>query len=260
MCVAINDVRSTGGLHMCGAWYSNLLQLRGAKYFQSLVRFPGDNPAGKPSTSCSWLPSPTAILDEFHSRLGLLLTVGLAVLLFAERISRPVYYDILAALTSLSGMRSFVAIITKRVSAMRRIAALQNAAGGKVADKKRRHGTLKQKALQLVLDIVSVFILSCGVPLSYLVARSHYSSRRYVMHLAVVLTFMLCTLAATQVAMHQSWRRSHKKMLVESQMQMTRAKQGGTASSLGSSMQSGLSVVEQSVVAKQGPGLFSELG
>jgi hypothetical protein len=243
---------------MCTAWYANLLQHRGAKYFQSLVRFPGDNPVDKPSRSCSLLPSPTAILDECHGRLGALLVLALIVLQFTERISRPVYFDILTALTFVSGMRSFVAIITKRVSTMRRIAVLQNAAGGKAADKQRRQGTLKQKTLQLVIDIVAVFILSCGVPISYLVARSHYSSRRFVMHLAVVLAFLQCTLTVGQVALHRSWRRSMKKKMIQSQV--TRGKQGGAASSYTSSNQSGLSIVEQSAVEKQGQGLFSEVG
>jgi hypothetical protein len=168
------------------------------------------------------------------------------------------YYVILSALTVMFGMRSFFAIITKRVSAMRRIAVLQNAAGGKAADKKRRQGTLKQKALNLVIDIVAVFISSCGVPLSYLVAGSLFSSRQYIMHLAVVLALVVCAITVAQVAMDRSLTRAARKVEVVSQV--TRVKQGANSSSYASSQASGLSVVNQSVVDKQGPGLFSELG
>jgi hypothetical protein len=238
---------------MCTAWYANLLQLRGAQHFQSLVRLPGARSTWQPKT-CFRLPSASRILDECHGRLGAVTAFTLAALNFNGYMTRVVYYITLTVFALMFGIRSFVAIVTKRVSGMRRIAALQNAAGGTVTDKQRRQRTLNKLAVILIIDIVVVFVISCGLPLSYLVAGSFFSSRQLAVHLAVVLSLVNFVLIFAQVATHQKLKGTQRKA------RAPRLKHSRTMPSLVSSQASGLSVVEQSVVTAKGPGLFSEIG
>jgi hypothetical protein len=187
-----------------------LLQLRGALWFHSLVTLqPGHE---KPKSWIQRLPSGTHFLDTIQGPLSIAIYSLLWCLLVAGVLPRAWYYVIMTTLSLIWGLRSFVAITTKRISALRKVAAIQQQVRGTEYEKKRRRSILKNKKAALAVDMATVFAMSVCVPGSYLVFNSYFSSRRLAQHYTAAQVLAILGLTLLNVQMFSSVKAKKKRM------------------------------------------------
>jgi hypothetical protein len=155
----------TAAVHYCSAWYLALLQYRGARWFKNLVQLPGDERRTKRHhmLECTKVASRTC--DLIQGTLAPVISLVAWVLLITEYLPRSWFYVGFVCLNLCCGLRSFGAIVTKRIATLRRIAALQTQAPGTIGDKRRRRAILGGKAMGIAVDVTTVFTMSCLVNL-----------------------------------------------------------------------------------------------
>jgi hypothetical protein len=201
----------------------SLMQVRGAKWFESLVTLAPGTDETKHNT-CIHTPTLVSILDKMQGRVGAGIALLLWILLAFGVIPRGWFYCVGYTLYGIFGTRSFVAIATKRVHALRKVAAIQEAVRGSTKDRNRRNAILKTKAIGLVLDLASVCTMTVVMPTSLVIAGSVFSSRQLVIHYAVLYTFNAAALVPFVIGMHikvvkQKWRVAKKVAAVAQQQE-----------------------------------------
>jgi hypothetical protein len=211
-------ITTSVAIYFCSSWYLSLTQVRGAEWFASLVALP--QVQGKMKVRyCMRPPSPSSILDVMQGRLGVCVALALWTLLVTGQISRGWFYGAAYALSGLYGTRSFVAIATKRVRALRTVATMQRAVGGLVEDKKRRNNILKVKASALALDLVGVFTMTVVQPASLVVLGSVFSSRQMAQHYTVLHSINAVALLPLIFGMHVRAAKARRSRVKQAVMQ-----------------------------------------
>ena len=162
------------------------MQVRGAKWFQGLVEMHTGNDNSSRNKRWFRLPSTTQVLDSIQGRFGPLIALTLWLLLVAGILPRAWFYSVGHTSTASFGLRAFVAISTKRVSALRKVASMQNEVRGTPEDKKRRKGILRNKIFGLIIDLTGVFVICVLSPASLVMLGSTFSSRQLVLHYAIM--------------------------------------------------------------------------
>jgi hypothetical protein len=107
-------------------------------------------------------------------------------------------------------LRSFVAIATQRVAALRKVGRMQNEFKGDVQDKKRRRQILKKKKVALVFDLLGVAIVSFLTPGTLVVFGSPFSSRQFLIHLSIVLPIAAVLSLILAISLYSTLRSEHK--------------------------------------------------
>jgi hypothetical protein len=120
----------------------------------------------------------------------------------------------------------------------------------------------------VAIDLACVFLMSCFADASFLFLRSFFSSRRLVVHMAVVNSVANLALCAVNVAMHHKASK-HRRTRVEAQRRASDIKTMKTSHGgvqlfpIASHQESALSVVQPSLYGKShrrhGDGLFTEV-
>jgi hypothetical protein len=199
-------------------------------------------------------------LDTIQGPLAPVIAFSLWTAMATQVLSRSWFYIAIYAIVFVVGLRSFHAMLTKRVSTLRRIAILQEEAGGTVNDRQRRRGTLKDKALILARDLLAVFAISLGIPAVFLFSGAPFSSRRTVIMVAIIDGIAIPQLFITNTAVLIKLRKSKRRLIPRLSKSDVLAKQQHISSHL-----SEASVLEASYVPggmdlnQAAPGLFSEI-
>lgn len=196
------------------ASYLALIQLRGAHWFNALVNLPTDDETAK--KYCRQLPSLSQVLDAIQGPFSIAISLPLWLLLASGVLPRAWFYEITTAFNLVFGLRALIAIITKRISALRKVADIQQEVRGTERDKRRRYAILKSKVAGLVIDLTAVFVMSIAVPLSYLVLNSYYSSRRLVVHYAFAQGLAMTSLLLINVDMYFRVKKKKRRMIKKS--------------------------------------------
>jgi hypothetical protein len=173
--------------HVAG-WYLTLLQVRGARWFQGLVRLQAQRP-----DKTTWRVAQarlSSLLDTLQGPCAPVIGLIFYVILLTGAMTRAWYYTTLTMLSVCCGFRAFVTIVRARVSDLRRVARLQNEIRGTQEDKRRRKLILKRKAYALAFDMIGVFLLAVAARGSEVVFQSNFSSRQLAIHFFVMLPQM----------------------------------------------------------------------
>jgi hypothetical protein len=161
--------------------------------------------------------------------------------LATQVISKSWFYTIEYILSAGFNLRSFVAIATQRVAALRKLARLQNEFRGDVQDKKRRRRILKNKTFALAFDLLSVAIVSFLTPITIVMFGSPFSSRQLIIHLTVLLPVCAILSLILAISLYSNLRFEHKVKPMK-----TRASAGHKLMDTESSCGTGMSVIEKS--------------
>jgi hypothetical protein len=185
-------IRGTIGDYCAAVWFFLIgfmahMQVQGALWFKGLVTLDGNDGENKPSkwsSICSRLPTASKIMDTIQGTVvGLIIWLGLCTLVTLGLLPRAWFITVGYAMNGITSGRSFAAIATQRVDALRKVAVLHNQIRGTAEDKKRRRGILKNKTLALVIDLTFVFVLSVASNASIVLLRSAFSSRQFLVHI-----------------------------------------------------------------------------
>jgi hypothetical protein len=189
----------------------SLLQHRRARWFKALVQMPGEVSRGSKRRNACGLPSLTEILDKLQSQLAPVVVMLLWGLLMTGTLPRAWYYTTHMALSGCCALRAFIAIATKRVRTIKRIAEIQEQAPGTIEDKRRRKRTLKVKTRGVILDLFLVFIASCLGAISFLASQSFFSSRRLILNNAIAYTLGGFAITGANIQTHYSVAYTRKR-------------------------------------------------
>lgn len=234
-------------IHCCTVWYLALIQIRGAKWFKGLVEMPTGKDNTEQTNWWSRLPSANQVLDSLQGQLSPFIALTLWVLLAVGVLPRAWFYSVGHTLTAGFGFRSFVAIATQRVTALRKIALMQNTVRGTADDKKRRKGILKSKTFSLMIDLLGVFVINVFGSASVVMFGSTFSSRQLIIHGTIMSPIFTLATFFLVLAMYSGIKKAKRR---RSSAANSVNATGIKRSSFAGSQLSGRSVVEKSVVEK----------
>jgi hypothetical protein len=239
-------------IYCCAVCQLSRIQVRGAQWFSGLVGIEGRRGYKSAAVTKALDAISGPLLPPICTILWLLLVVGV--------LPRAWFYLTMHLVNSLFGLRAFVAIATKRVSALRKMATIQNAFRGTAQDKQRRSAILKNKAFGLVFDLAGVFINLFAVPGSMVVFKSTFSSKQMIIHCTICLPLI------SALSLLFGWKHIHRQRRGRPArsrgLQQQHTPNANTAGSelTHDSFGSGLSALEQSVVVERPRhGLFSSI-
>jgi hypothetical protein len=136
-------------------------------------------------------------------------------------------------------------------------------APGTLEDKRRRRATLRRKTMSIAIDLASIFVMNCLFGASLPLLRSHFSSRRLVVHLAIVNSISNVFLLGMNIDMRKkASQRKRRYTRVQGTTMANNTLYDKRQQSIESRQESALSVVEPSHFAASnnktsGEGLFS---
>jgi hypothetical protein len=139
---------------------------------------------------------------------------------------------------------------------------MQALAPGTLEDKRRRRATLRRKTMSIAIDLASIFVMNCLFGASLPLLRSHFSSRRLVVHLAIINSIANVGLFGMNIRIRkQASQRKRKYTRVQGTM-ANNTLHAKRQQSIESRHESALSVVESSHFAASNKktsreGLFS---
>jgi hypothetical protein len=246
----------------------SLLQYRRAKWYKALVQLPGAADRRTKRNACG-LPSPTEVLDLLQSKLAPVVLMLLWGLLMAGKLSRAWYYNTYMILSASCALRAFVAIATKRVRTIKRIAEIQKQAPGKIEDKRRRKRTLKAKTRGVIADLFLVFTGCFLTTISFVFSSSFFSSRRLILNYAIAYTVAVFTFMGGNMQLHNIVRNEEIRCarVYATTNALNSDTSGEELPKRTESDMSGMSVVEKTCINSHGQrrsmpsggGLFSEV-
>jgi hypothetical protein len=102
--------------------------------------------------------------------------------LLGGALTRGWYFASIFGLSTIYGLRTFVAIASQRLSTIKRVAAMMNAANGSRDAEHRRRMILSAKMTSLAIDFLVVFLVAVATPASFLLLKSVFDSQRFAVH------------------------------------------------------------------------------
>jgi hypothetical protein len=196
-------------LLFASAWYVTFLQNEGAHQFKLLIQGPR---GGHKSSRLLSIPS---ALDAAKGWLAPIFALGLLGLMYAGVYHRGWLIFNLGLVYLLCGLRSFVAIVRKRLGTLRRIVTVVNAKSGTPEEMRRRRKVIGSKFLTLVVDVSMVFLISLLLPSSFIVFGSAFNSRTLALNAVIMYIPIVIGMGLANVRLYSVFRARKKRKIIQ---------------------------------------------
>jgi hypothetical protein len=191
---------------------------------------------------------PSTILDVIHKWLSPGIAFAIWGLLRAGVYSRGWFYGLTVIFSALWGFRTFISIVNQRLTTLKRIAPIVNAAVGTREEQNRRHGFMRSRATTLAFDLFSIFVGAVLVPASILFFGATFNSYYFAVVVFTLSTLDTVFLVLAITRLHSQFNFSRKLQAERAATNLTTKKENdnGLASSAFSSLPGGMSALEPS--------------